>query len=388
MSIFKYIKKIIKTVCIFTLAICVIPLVGSIYVFTEWFDCCKIEYKVEISSTPLKNPNLHKEIKAQKEKIDRYHRPLLSTYLTFPEWWIVYSSQEYAQFLSNQRPSQFPYLASIFQFWQAYCHVNAMTKPYATNTETHIMLMVIGTSLTLEYLVKWGYENTIGRLTEWSSNYQRTPEDDYAYQVADAYGKFIPIRPWYEFSFSNHVAGLWNKTPLWGENVLRSWERKIILSAEYGFKAFYAWLIEQSTHAAFGVAETKTSLLSKIDKETELSALQKKYPTITVLYKNEKEHLYILSLDRYQPFTEQFLYLSKFETAILDIADNEVIMLSAVVDQHFDVNIAPAKIAFTLPILTDKTKKRIAVVTSVHNLANLCKLLESAHGKLEHIYDY
>jgi hypothetical protein len=32
------------------------------------------------------------------------------TYLTFPEWYIVYSAEEYAQFIAQHPPQQFPFL--------------------------------------------------------------------------------------------------------------------------------------------------------------------------------------------------------------------------------------------------------------------------------------
>src|SRR4029077_10918200 len=49
------------------------------------------------------------------------HRPLDHTYYTFPEWFIVWSYEERANFLDKSRPpSDFPYFGSIYQYWHGY----------------------------------------------------------------------------------------------------------------------------------------------------------------------------------------------------------------------------------------------------------------------------
>src|SRR5829696_8112744 len=47
---------------------------------------------------------------AESTAAPAYARLEDQTYLTLPEWYIVYSADEYAAFLANDRPSQFPYL--------------------------------------------------------------------------------------------------------------------------------------------------------------------------------------------------------------------------------------------------------------------------------------
>src|SRR5437870_5113789 len=56
---------------------------------------------------------------------DGYARREDQTYLTLPEWYIVYSADEYAAFLAQNRPSGFPYFRAAWQFWQAYDDVCA-----------------------------------------------------------------------------------------------------------------------------------------------------------------------------------------------------------------------------------------------------------------------
>ncbi|MBV8801732.1 MAG: hypothetical protein JO131_01970, partial [Gammaproteobacteria bacterium] len=44
------------------------------------------------------------EIQHIQASIPSYNRLITSTYLTYPEWYIVYSSQEYANYLKSQLP--------------------------------------------------------------------------------------------------------------------------------------------------------------------------------------------------------------------------------------------------------------------------------------------
>src|SRR5437762_8700 len=83
------------------------------------FVICAIIFNYHCSSAqpnfkPV--PPITAEEKAASDGIEDYSRPVASTYLTFPEWYLVFNPQEYAQFLSNQKPSGFPYFSSIGQF--------------------------------------------------------------------------------------------------------------------------------------------------------------------------------------------------------------------------------------------------------------------------------
>jgi len=59
-------------------------------------------------------------IKAELRKIKGYKRDESQTFLTLPEWYLVYSPAEYAHYLKEKPPSGFPYFGSIGQFWGYY----------------------------------------------------------------------------------------------------------------------------------------------------------------------------------------------------------------------------------------------------------------------------
>ena len=64
-----------------------------------------------------------------------------------------------------------------------------------------MMLKVIGISITVEYIVKSYYENSIGRITRWLANDKPVAEDKIIAQANSSYSDLIFDAPWYEFDF-------------------------------------------------------------------------------------------------------------------------------------------------------------------------------------------
>src|SRR5580698_1795469 len=114
------------------------------------------------------------------------------TFLTFPEWFLVFSPAEYAEFVRVHSPDGFCFWGHIGQFWSGYAsviHENRM-RGEPPNWGYHLMIIVIGVSTTVEYAARSAYETTIGRMSA-ATLYTRTPEDDFAAQVAQQYVDFI-----------------------------------------------------------------------------------------------------------------------------------------------------------------------------------------------------
>ena len=60
--------------------------------------------------------------------IKDYSRPEDDTYLSYPEWYIVWSYQEKADFQEKHLPSGFPYLGAVRQYWNSYCCISRLTR--------------------------------------------------------------------------------------------------------------------------------------------------------------------------------------------------------------------------------------------------------------------
>ena len=53
-----------------------------------------------------------------------FHRAEANSYLTYPEWHIVYAYEGLANVLKTQDEHAFPYRASITGFWTSFCDLN------------------------------------------------------------------------------------------------------------------------------------------------------------------------------------------------------------------------------------------------------------------------
>ena len=81
-------------------------------------------------------------------------------------------------FVKRQPPSEFPFLGHVGQFWSSYSHVYRASKDgYPFNFGYHVMILVIGTSTTVEYALRSAYETLIGRVSELTQRHGMTEED-------------------------------------------------------------------------------------------------------------------------------------------------------------------------------------------------------------------
>src|SRR4051794_32657208 len=75
--------------------------------------------------------------------IKDYARPEIGTYLSYPEWYIVWSYQEKADFQETRLPTRFPFFGAIKQYWSSYCCVYGTTRGrYPFDIGDHVMLAV------------------------------------------------------------------------------------------------------------------------------------------------------------------------------------------------------------------------------------------------------
>jgi hypothetical protein len=311
-------------------------------------------------------------------------RPLEDTYFTYPEWFIVWSYDERASYLEKSRPpSGFPYFGSIYQYWRGYCVICGITHNRKQfNLGDHLMLVVIGSSFSLEYAIRGAYENTIGRWSERSSGHELVDEDEYAARVARNYADFVYIRPFYEFHFAHALWGLWRETSFWGPHPLRKWERKAILSLDYGLEAIYAGILQTASHLAYGIEPTETYALIENAPESILA----KYPHIRKV-KDVGRGSYLVTIPRYQEFTELAVKLTKQNVHFVQIAGNSEIVVSTIV-QNWRYDTPEEGVLFTEKFLTRPDVQRVVLECRVSDLHLVLNDLASRGYVVEHIYDY
>jgi hypothetical protein len=311
--------------------------------------------------------------------IPGYARPEDDTFLTYAEWYIVWSYLEKAAWQEAHLPSGFPYFGAIRQYWSGYCCSYGVVRGrYAFNFGDHLMLVVIGTSFTVEYGIKGIYENSVGRLTEWLAGEEPVEEDRYAARVARNYGVFVEDRPFYEFPFFSAFRALWKETSLWGPHVFRKWERKAWLSLDYGIEAVYCGLIRLASHAVYGIEEDVTYALIENAPEILLASV----PFVQRV-NSPGPGSFIVQMPRYQKFTDAAGQLLRRQARFVEIAGNSQIMVTAVVPRDWNFQLPAGELLFSSEVLTDPQSKRVALRVPVAHLGAIADKLA-----IEHIYDY
>jgi hypothetical protein len=301
------------------------------------------------------------------------------TYLTFPEWFLVFSPDEYADQLQARRPaSAFPFFGHVAQFWDAYRQVIRATSRYPFNGEYHTMIVVIGVSTTVEYAIKGAYETLVGRLTELSAPGNDTPEDRLAARQARDYVDFVRVRPWYEFDFVAPLRELWRQ-PAWGPHPLRKWERRYLLTSEWAVKAAYAALLQWGARSTFHApAPTTYTIVAGLDGA----------PPAGVRVEHREGTRALAVLPRYQGFTDASLALARRGARFVEIAGNRGPILVSVVVPAGEPVAPGERVLIRQPILTRPGHERRVLELPVAALAaQLAR--DNARGiAIEHVFDY
>jgi len=308
-----------------------------------------------------------------------YRRAPDNTFLTFPEWYLVYSPREYAHFIVDQRPSQFPYLGHVRQFWQGYRAIYQASKDAGPfNLDYHVMIWIIGSSTTAEYGLKWLYETVVGRVAEASSGGELTAEDRLAADVARQYVDFLDVEPWYKFDFIAPLKRLWIATDWWGAHPLRKWERRYFLTSEYLAKAAYGQALKRLSESS-GVESPVTAVV--LDHAPPAPSADVK------VLETFPDGAVLAQLPRYQAFTRASAVLAKAGVSFLEIAGNRgPILVSAVVPEWYEP--IGVNVLFEQPIMTEPSRRRIALTVSVLQLSETLRRMDDPQIQLEHIYDF
>jgi hypothetical protein len=310
------------------------------------------------------------------------------TFLTFPEWYLVHSPAEYARYLaSGAPPSQFPLFSHIGQFWQGYRAVCGELGRYPFNGGYHLMVMVIGTSTTVEYALKGSYEHTIGRLAEATrSSRGMLPEEVFAARYAQAYVDFIRVDPWYRFDFGAQLHLLWAEPlPFSGPDLIRRWERRFALSTELLVKAGYAKLIKLGSAAVYDAPLPTTAVV--LSKPPVADAAHPDFKLLRTAIDGEV----LATVPRYEAFTTYGRWLAAQGIDFEAIAGNrEEIVLSLWVPAGWSAADSGARLLFTQPILTHPGTVRVVLATPVSHLGDLLRQSEAQFGAeaIEHVYDF
>jgi hypothetical protein len=306
------------------------------------------------------------------------------TFLAVPERLVVAQADEFARHLASRPPSTFPHVTAAREYWGAYqaaCGVT--TREYAFNPGQQITLALLGAGHTAEQLLKGAYEATVGRVTEWLATTD-TPEDRFAAEVARDLARFTHGAPWQQFPFGARLQALWASTPWWGPHVIRKWERRAMLSVEYGVKALCASVARLVAPTA---ADKDVVRLHAWIGRTTPDVLRAHGAELVSTVGPDS---FNVTLPRGEAFTRSILGLAAAGARILDVAGNDEIAITAIARQPIDrADRPPAGALLSVdPLLTDPAARRLTLRAPLPQLADVAAWLQGRGATIEHVFDY
>ena len=369
----RFLRRLFRAVLIVLAVIVAIPVLGLAY---GWLTTAPVEQASIVSRSP--------EVAAISQRlateIAGYKRPEESTFLTYPEWSIVYSAREYADFVQDKNPANFPYLAHIGRFWKDYAAMIRASADYPFNFENHLMLTVIGTSHTIEHVIQSVYENTVGRIT-WALG-GAVGEDAALAKIAADYAAFLDQTPWYRFPYAERRSELWTlpTAPGWGS--VRSWERKLGYGAALTVKQVYADLIASGLSATSDAAFLDIHVWAQGPVADAIAG-----EADTTLERDLGADGAVFVTKRYQVFTEMIPRLIERGVSFVEIGGNDDILVTVVSNEEIEAPDGAMKL-FSYPLPTDNATIRTGFTVPVPMLHEALPDLVNAGAQLEHVYDY
>lgn len=328
------------------------------------------------------NPYLNTPFELAKHEINGYYRSEEQTVLTVPEWYLVFNPKEYADYLqAGNNPSDFPFYASIKEYWQLYDRsIGLVSEAYPENAEYIIMLDVIGVSVTMEYVGKMLYENTIGTVFGWFANDDISPKEEAINAAHRAYSDFIYHTAWYEFGFLEWVGKVWSASGETEASWLRKWERTLFFTFEFSLKAGYGQLIEWAAKASYEAPVDKIYLEALTTDSLPVNQ------DLEVIYQEDSSQ--ILSITRWGPFTETMKLLADYELDIVEISGNDEIVVSIIMPTGATLNTENSELLYLSKVVTEESLQRGVYILPVNELIPLIREAKAEKMTLEHVYDY
>ncbi len=308
-----------------------------------------------------------------------YRRAEGDTFLTFPEWYIVYAYDDLAAVTREASESAFDYAGSVTGFWRSLCGATrASGRVGPASADQRTTDYIIGVSFSAEMGVIGAWERSIGALTAWLRGRERTPEDEFALSVADDYAKFLRQTPWYKYPFGPTLRRFWAQTPF-GYS-LRSAERRVALSLEYGGKSLYAkaigWLAGYSPadltiRSVFtGLTDEDFSRLPRLKKLADLG-----------------NGATLVETPRYQDYTDILIDLARHGRDVQEIAGNKHILVTVLTPPGVETTPSP-RLLFSLPMQGRPGWRRVGLDVEVARLSQEILDAQSHDAVFEHAYDY
>jgi hypothetical protein len=337
---------------------------------------------IEGACTARRDPGVRPPAPLVKDR--GYARREADSYLTFPEWHIVYAYEDLAGVLGGGDASDFAYGRQILGFWRSLCGLTrVVTSRTDVPLDTKVMLYTIGWSFTAELAVKAAYEKSVGRAFEWLRGPRKTPEDEFVARDMQAYADFLRQTPWYDYPFGPRLVAFWRETPISGIPLSRKFERRFAVTAEYGAKTIYAALIGFASATALGTADPEIHTVV-LGLEPSDAARDRRITIVRDLGGGRS----LIRTPRYQAYTDLLVDLARRGRDVVEIAGNQRILVTVLAPRGPLPSLPGAMALFELPLQSRPDRRRVGLNVAVERLGATIRTLEKAGGSIEHVYDY
>jgi len=341
-----------------------------------------------VATLLLLSPVAYVELRCRGQAVTEAYRPLITdpafqrreanTYLTYPEWHIVFAYDGLAQALKTGDEHAFDYIDSISSFWRSACALTRVAGGHGgADWDTRSMIHTIGVSFTLEMLAKGAYEETMGHATAWLRGSRKTAQDAVVANIAADYAAFLRQTPWYQYPFTRKASELW--VPPAGLS-LRGWERRLGIGLEFEMKAVYAKVIARAVAATGQAQLVIRSVVSGIDA-TALGRIS----GVTVI--GRRGDGFEIETPRYDLFTRILADIARQGGAIREIAGNDEIMVSVTVPEGVAVQVQHGTVLLRMK-RDGIPGERLLVNVRMPELAAFLNTYPRGEPGLEHVFDY
>lgn len=321
----------------------------------------------------------------QQHKLSK--RDEQQSFLTIPEWFLVYLSEDQARLYSAQRPRDFGYFSGLLDFYSSYVALTRAAKARhpSMNMGYHFMITTIGIVTSAEYALKGAYEHTVGRLFGLFGDEQACESERFIGETYIDYARFINATPWFYFPWGERLSSLWSRPSSGG---LHCWERRLSFSAELIAKNLLSHVFNVGNEAIYDTEELKIALTLR-GSPARVRAVEPKAELIAPLQgeaEGEGERareLNVWRVPRYTRFTELVRAL-KGEIDLIEVAGNRWMVASLIAPQGCELN--TQELITTTRVQGDDHKRRLIALLPVPEITQ--RLRERPCLTLEHLYDY
>ena len=341
-----------------------------------------------VATLLLLSPVAYVELGCRGQAVTQTYKPLITnptfqrreanTYLTYPEWHIVFAYDGLAQALKTGDEHAFDYIDSVSTFWISTCALTRVASQHGgADWDTRSMIHTIGVSFTMEMLAKAAYEETMGRATAWLRGPRKTAQDTVIAGVAADYAAFLRQTPWYLYPFNRKAHELW-AAPV--DQFVRGWERRLGIGLEFEAKRAYAKVIAGAVAATAPAQLVIRSMVSGLD-----APVLGRIPGVTVI--GGRRDGFEIETPRYDLFTRILSEIARQGGAIREIAGNDEIMVSVTVSEGVAVRVQHGTVILRMK-RDGIPGERLLVNVRMPELAAFLNTYPRGEPGLEHVFDY